>query len=63
MRMAELIVTLSSCRANCYLRCKIIIDFQKRCFTVNFGGPLDRHFRYIVDLTEKLANKKFLSFK
>ena len=48
---------LARCRANCYPCWKIIIDFQKRLLTANHGGPSDRHFKYILDSTDKMLEK------
>ena len=33
------------------------IHFQKCLLTVNDGGPSDRHFKYILDLTDKMLEK------
>ena len=48
---------LARCRPNCYLYWKVIIDFQKCVLTANHGGPWDRHFKYVLDLTDKVLEK------
>ena len=46
---------LTTCRANCYLCWKIIFIFKS--VTANHGGPSDRHFKYILNLTDKMLEK------
>ena len=36
---------------------KNYVDFQKCLLTANHGGPSDRHFKYILDLTDKMLEK------
>ena len=33
------------------------IHFQNCLLTANHGGPSDRHFKYILDLTDKMLEK------
>ena len=48
---------LATCRTNCYLCWKVIFIFKNCLLTANHGGPSDRPFKYILDITDKMLEK------